>query len=173
MRIQSIFSVVLLSFLSLACKEVEVKDGIIPEEYRNEAKLLEHRYHGEIFTLWDGPGSRRGAHDVQQGTLQLQLDENNRLVFYTNFDFAGKGCQSKLGEVTRLGIDDNEKISTVEVSIDKGSCASKVIGSHVVFETNEAKDQLRINLERRVETRHGSRGRVYTYREWTRGLLYF
>lgn len=148
----------------MGCKEIPIESGVIPESYRNEAKLLEGRYDGEIFLLYHHrPNRTKGTRGTQRGLFEFKMDDQNRLIAVSDMDFAGRKCESSLGHLIRMVIDEKEKIVGLEFSLDPGKCAEDVSGRSVKFKVSENKDSAMVDLDRK------SSGQ---YREWIRGHIF-
>lgn len=143
---RSVYALLGFVLVLSGCKEVSLKNSTVPEEYRNEAKLFEKRYRGEIFRFTDLGQGRRAADQLQWRELYFLVDENNRLKIYTNFDFAGQGCESKVGDVLTLRIDDKNRIRGIVASLDRGKCIDTVEGQTLAFEVDEDKRYLKVEV---------------------------
>ena len=112
-------ALILISFACLSlngCKQIEMKDGQIPEAFVSEAKKLEGNYNGHV-EVNDGSGV---SQNMRQLNLNLKID-GTRPVLTPSADWLGEGCQSKIGQLLNVQIVGGT-VKRVAFAFDGGVC---------------------------------------------------
>lgn len=123
-----------LSFLS-ACKEVRTEDGVIPEKYQASAEKILGQFDG-----WTRLESTQTAlpHPEDEAIytrLEFDLTEESQLQIKSiGEDLVGRRCNSKVGELFSIFVDDDSRIVAATFLFDSGNCWSEVEGRSLTVE---------------------------------------
>jgi len=109
------------------CRELQIKDGVIPSEFLDSAKKIVGTYEG-ITHIRSSETSYPHPNDpLREIELNFKL-ENNKLIVSTDSDLAGKWCNSEIGALYSVVLDDHDQIIGAIYKFDPGDCLDKVKG---------------------------------------------
>jgi hypothetical protein len=121
------FQILVLGFglFLFGCKEVAIKDGRIPKEHLKHAKTIEGRYVGSF--------------NGKKAEMNLFLHGDRPKLKYqdsSSYDILGTDCQSKIGDLKTVWIDQSKAEPTLErmeFALNPGQCAGLVEGRRVIL----------------------------------------
>ncbi len=147
------FSILALSLVSLSgCKQVELKDGRVPQAFVARAKTAEGIYKGHV-QISDGSGI---SQKMRQLTLNLKIDETNRVILTSSDDLIGEGCQSKIGPLLNVQLIQT-KLHRVAFAIDQGLC-----------KTPDSSDIMMVSILKMIDGKLSLS--IWTRTQWTESL---
>ncbi len=130
------------AFVFTACEEVDIVDGRIPAEYLEQARSIEGEYSGMM--------------ERQAVTLNLRLD-GDRLVLNSDRDLIGEGCESVIGDLTKVRVDQEDGNTVVEgakFDFDANMCAFNIEGRSLDFRIRNRNGVTEFNAS------------ILAYRDW-------
>lgn len=131
LRLFSLIGAAVFSFT--ACQEVDIVDGRIPAEYLEQAQAI--------------VGDYTGAMEREAITLSVRLD-GDKLIMTSDKDLIGEGCESTIGDLTKVRVDKDDDVVEVEgatFAFDPNLCGFNVEGETLQFSIRERNGNVRLD----------------------------
>lgn len=120
----------------IGCKEINIQDGHIPQQYLADAEILTGKYHGTL--------------NGRNAEIDIYIEGDRPLLQYNDslgMDILSSNCSSKIGLLKKIqALQNNEKVYIDEVlfGFDPGQCA-KVVGNEVILKFIE-KNKIKMSI---------------------------
>lgn len=112
-------------FVFTACEEVDIVDGRIPAEYLEQAEAI--------------VGDYQGVMERSPATLSVRLD-GDRLVMTSDRDLIGEGCESRIGDLTKVRVEKEDDVVEVDgatFAFDPNLCSFNIEGESLQLRIKE------------------------------------